>query len=236
VLLALAIITAVSATTLTMITRLGRLAGDGAERLAARRTFALLVGWEVGNLLPGADGLQLAPDTLALRAFRGRGVVCAVGANTLMNYRGLRAPDPAKDSMLVLQGRTAEHAEPYAAGAWSPGSCVAPPGEQTLVVPGPGLGLHDIVLFFERGSYHVANGALRYRRGPGGRQPVTADVFEADSTRLGLSIAAKSWGIADTTGLDLRIATQPVPSTSPIAVWPLRVPIRNTRTPLDSTI
>jgi len=234
VLLALSIITAVSAASLTTVTRLGRIAGDEAERLAARRTFALLVAWEVGSLMPGPDGLQLSADTFALRAFRGRGVVCAVGSTTRLNYRGLRAPDATKDSLLVLEGRTAEHTLPYTGGAWSPGSCVAPAGEQTLEVTTPGLDLHDIVLFFERGSYHIANGALRYRRGPGGRQPVTADVFVPDSTRLGLSIASKTWGIADTAGLDLRIATEPVPPSSAPSVWPLRVPIRNTRVPLDS--
>ncbi len=31
---------------------------------------------------------------------------------------------------------------------------------------------------FERGSYHVSGAALRYRRGRGGRQPLTPEVFD----------------------------------------------------------
>ena len=35
---------------------------------------------------------------------------------------------------------------------------------------------------FERGSYSVSGGALRYRRGLGGRQPLTLNVFDERST------------------------------------------------------
>ncbi len=38
-----------------------------------------------------------------------------------------------------------------------------------------------IVLIFERGSYHLADGAFRYRRGRAGRQPVTEALLAAGS-------------------------------------------------------
>jgi hypothetical protein len=63
---------------------------------------------------------------------------------------------------------------------------------------------------------------------------VTADVFVPDSTRFGLSIAPRSWGAADTAGIELQIATEPVPYSTILSTRRLRVPIRNVRTPLDS--
>jgi hypothetical protein len=41
-----------------------------------------------------------------------------------------------------------------------------------------------VVRVFERGSYHVSGGALRYRRGMGGRQPLTLDVFDDDRSNV----------------------------------------------------
>jgi hypothetical protein len=42
------------------------------------------------------------------------------------------------------------------------------------------------VAVFESGSYHLSTNALRYLRGAGGRQPLTADVLD-DSTRFASS-------------------------------------------------
>ncbi len=49
----------------------------------------------------------------------------------------------------------------------------------TIDPPVPGA---LVARIFERGSYHVSDGALRYRRGLGGRQPLTLDVFDNRST------------------------------------------------------
>ena len=38
-----------------------------------------------------------------------------------------------------------------------------------------------LILVFETGTYHLSRGALRYRRGRGGRQPVTEEVLESGS-------------------------------------------------------
>ena len=51
----------------------------------------------------------------------------------------------------------------------------------TIDPPVPGA---LVARIFERGSYHVSGGALRYRRGMGGRQPLTLDVFDDDRSTV----------------------------------------------------
>ena len=41
-----------------------------------------------------------------------------------------------------------------------------------------------VARIFERGSYHVVGRALRYRRGLGGRQPLTPNVFDDDRSGM----------------------------------------------------
>ena len=131
----------------------------------------------------GVDWVDFAPDSIALRAFRGVGVVCLEGGSSpdlKVAWSGTRAPNPGKDSVLLLT----EH------GAWvradllsarpTSDRCVADPQRELerwriSVTPEETIVLARL---FERGAYHVSGAALRYRRGRGGRQPLIPEVFD----------------------------------------------------------
>lgn len=158
----------------------------GAERvaLAAQRLETIrTVGWVLSEELSGGRlGQDWWPggstDSLSLRAYRGVAwVVESMGESPVrVCYRGIRNPNPEKDSILAL-GED---------GVWFPlalldrargASGCAGGGEGwteswTVEEEGRGWLLGRI---FERGSYHFSQGALRYRRGGGGRQPLTAE-------------------------------------------------------------
>jgi hypothetical protein len=140
---------------------------------------------------PGRDSWVGGGDSISLRVFRGLGVVCrpeAAGSELIVGARGLRVADPAKDSVLALgvDGRwhlaalTNRRPEPDSACAVAPGGRVE---EWAIEPPVPAS---VILRFFERGAYHLSDGALRYRSGRGGRQPLTP--LRVDSaSRLELS-------------------------------------------------
>lgn len=122
-----------------------------------------------------------AADTVGLRAFRGTALVCGAPApgRLSVRYSGWRNPNPAKDSVLVLTytGRWVAVELVGRATGSSGASC----GDSTW--GSPELWTVDpsvegvLGRLFERGSYHLTGAALRYRRGRGGRQPVTPEVF-----------------------------------------------------------
>jgi hypothetical protein len=239
VLLVLTIVAAAALASFVASSRLGRTAAGQSERLGATRTTAALLAIEMRPLVPGHDGLAVAQDSASFRVFRGRGIVCAVTAShASMRYRGWRAPDPAKDSLLVLASALPERAVPIASASAVPlPACMPLPGEQTYnVAPPTGLLAGDVVLVFERGAYHLSGAALRYRRGAGGRQPVTGDAFFDDSTRFGVdALARRRAAPPETVALRLRLAPI-VPNGSPTVPWPdVRIPILNARVPIDST-
>lgn len=149
--------------------------------LSARRVAATVMGRDLRRGVAGRDWPDPAGDSLPLRAFRGWGLSCVSVAGrpgtVVVAYRGERRPNPVKDSVLVLTER-----------GWRPANLVSrararepacPDGLNSDVevwavdppISGP------LLRVFERGSYHVAGGALRYRRGRGGRQPLTPEVF-----------------------------------------------------------
>ena len=167
----------------------------GAGRVAARaealetvRTISWLLREETAGGRPGEDWWVDGSDSLVLRTFRGVGLVLGreEGQEEVrVCYRGVRSPNPQKDSVLLL-GRD---------GLWSihelqtrvRGKAVCPGlgggGEEEWgLSPEPG----DAVLarVFERGSYHLVNGALRYRRGGGGRQPLTPERIHAGTVSV----------------------------------------------------
>ena len=157
-----------------------RLLGGRADRLAAARTARHVLG-EEARAGAGEGAWAVGPDSLSLRAFRGYALVCpgaTDGAELQVWGEGTRAPDPAKDSVLLVlaSGRTVA----LALLERGPGDVPcrlgsAPPERWRLSGPVPG----DAVAarWFERGVYHLSAGALRYRRGLAGRQPLTPEVL-----------------------------------------------------------
>lgn len=174
----------VSGAALAMLTASARLTGAQLQRAAweeARRMAHVVLEDELRYADPVAD-VALGRDTLALRAFRGAGVACRTLADgAIVRYVGLRYPEADKDSVLVLDaGGPMAHdvmaSRPVNVG---PG-CEAGAGEslRELRAEAP-IPAGAIVLVFEAGSYHLAERALRYRRGLSGRQPLTEEVFHA---------------------------------------------------------
>lgn len=126
------------------------------------------------------DIAATGPDSVRLRAFRGGGVACSANGTALgVHYRGHRQPDPAKDSAVLLTAIGEEYravAEVAGVGCGGAGILVvldAPPASDPV-----------FVLVFETGAYHLADGALRYRRGESGRQPLVEAVLDTSPFRL----------------------------------------------------
>jgi prepilin-type N-terminal cleavage/methylation domain-containing protein len=201
-----------------------RVAGHSADRteaLEAMRTAAAVLAADLLPLDAAADLAGMSVDTAALRVFRGIGIVCGFsGGDALARYRGFRQPEPVKDSVLLVTS-VVERADSLQLAVVAPGACAALPGEEVfrIRVARP-VTVRDVLLFFETGSYHL-DGALRYRRGAGGRQPMSAEVLDARTRFIAHGV--------DAIGVEL------VPSVSsgslrglPLAppAW-VRVPLRN---------
>lgn len=183
------------------LTTLHRL--DRFEQRASRRQDALLSTLIArtalrGELARGEAGRDwtVGGDSVALRAFRGTAVVCAVSASGLelvVAYRGDRQPDPAKDSVEVTGADGSITAVRLSSNGPSSAPCpLASAGEVVQAwtvesaVPSGAL----LVRVFESGSYHLAGSALRYRIGAGGRQPLTPEVWRDAATGLTRSDSA----------------------------------------------
>jgi hypothetical protein len=135
------------------------------------------------ELRPGVPGrdwrVQGEGEWVELRAFRGIGRVCASDGDLSawsIAYQGRREAEPGRDSVLVL-GADGGWRTFALEGAQDGGACEARAGETSQrwaweqgSAPAPVL-----VRLFENGEYHLAEGALRYRRGGGGRQPLTPE-------------------------------------------------------------
>jgi hypothetical protein len=138
----------------------------------AVRTVSVVLGTELRHLTRD-DVAAAASDSIRTRAFRGGGPLCAAsGEQVLVSYSGVRQPDPARDSVLLLGPDTATVHGLRSATRSS--SCTAGIDIQLDLPPPAGSGY---ALFFETGAYSVTDGALRYRRGLGGRQPLTESVL-----------------------------------------------------------
>lgn len=153
-----------------------------AEALSAVRVARELLGAEGRDGDPVRDGWAVSADSLSLRGFRGTGYVCGPGPTPLdvvVEAEGVRLPQPAKDSVLLLDGSGRWRA--LALEAVSPAVPCLPDGGVDaelwrLSAPVPADAL--LARYFERGSYHVTGRALRYRRGLSGRQPLTPGVLK----------------------------------------------------------
>ena len=154
--------------------------GERADRLAAARTARYLLGAEA-RAAAGEGAWSVGEDSLALRSFRGYALAC--GAPTAerelqVSAVGVRAPDPDKDSVLLLRASGGSVALALLERSASSGPCPAVVGPvQRWALSGPVPGDVVVARWFERGSYHLTAKALRYRRGLGGRQPLTPEVL-----------------------------------------------------------
>ncbi len=163
-----------------------RLSARAAGIQATRATRGVL-RTELSGGSPGTDWELHAPDSVRLRAFRGVATLCeSLDDSTLVVRRNSsRQVDPAKDSVLVLDVEGRWHPVDLVAARPEPPCGAAPvlfQGRVSSVVerwrvrpsaPGPVL-----LRVFEAGSYHLTGGTLRYRRGSGGRQPLTAPALQ----------------------------------------------------------
>lgn len=175
------------------LTTLRRL--DRFQEGAGRRQDALVASRIAGTVLRGelarSDGTwRVSDDSLALRAFRGTGVVCAVGPGAdglVVAYRGDRYGDPTKDSVEVVAGEGSVSVLALRSVASSTVVCPrALDGEEIRAWRLDGTVPADAVLarIFEAGSYHLTGSALRYRIGAGGRQPLTPEVWRDAASGL----------------------------------------------------
>lgn len=158
--------------------RLARTTAEQAQTAEAVRTVTAVLSGEARRMTP-VDIAGASTDSFALRAFRGAGIPCGTGAGSVfVRYSGDRQPDPAKDSVLVV-GVAPEYGVMLFDAQPAPGMCGALPGETVMELETSGtIPQESVVLVFESGSYHLTTGALRYRIGAGGRQPLTVQALE----------------------------------------------------------
>lgn len=147
------------------------------ERNDAARSALLTMHAELRQLAPLSDVRAIARDSITVRVFRGMGIVCGTrGQHVFMRYRGLRSPDPAKDSLLQL---VVENAVKVDAVFAQNDACVHASDESVLgMVTAAQPITGSMWLIFESGSYHLSTHALRYRRGAESRQPITNEVID----------------------------------------------------------
>src|SRR5687768_2114617 len=159
-------------------TQLLRNVSDRVADAEALRTASGIVTAEVRSVA-AADLHAVAADSLALRVHRGMAVVAGVASSGItLNYEGIRDPDPAKDSLLIV-------------GSERAGSFTLLSGDPLRIQPDIPVASHDILLFFETGAYHLATHALRYRRGVEGKQPVTDELIDHRASRFGVESQAR---------------------------------------------
>jgi len=168
--------------------RLARAQADGVTAAEALRLSAFVLSGELRLLQPDEDIARFAPESAAVRVLRGFALVCgAASAGILVRYRSVRAADPAKDSILVLRADSAARPLPLAGAAPAHVGCAAGPGERVELwslgaASPPPVG--SAALLFESGTYALTGGALRYRRGEGGRQPLTVEWLDDAASGL----------------------------------------------------
>jgi hypothetical protein len=174
--------------------------------LEAERTVWWVLSTETAAGRAGRDWAIAAPDVLELRAFRGRALICPGPVDpegwVAVRYRGWRLPEPAKDSVLTLDVAGLWRARRLASRSTIEGSCRPEPGERSERWRLDPPSVHRLVLarLFERGSYHLEDASFRYRRGAGGRQPLTTAVLDESVSGLsagpGTAVEVRFRGVA----------------------------------------
>ncbi len=150
-----------------------------AEGLEVIRTVWVVLDEELRPGIAGRDWDVDGDGVLLLRAFRGVGRICGEVEGLdrwAVAYRGRRLPDPGRDSVLVL-GDDGGWRSFELTGVDDGGECGQDPSHRSLVVrwSQPSAPPPVLIRVFESGEYHLADGAFRYRRGEGGRQPLTPE-------------------------------------------------------------
>ena len=154
------------------------------EVLAAVRLAGSLLRLETSTGTRGRDW-AISGEALSLRAFRGTGLVCGTlsGADTVVaSYKGYRRPDPSKDSVLLVYPDGSRGVAVLRGWAAAPDTlCAGGPLVGRVVLRlGSAVPTGAVIArVFERGSYTFSRRALRYRRGAGGRQPLTPELWES---------------------------------------------------------
>jgi hypothetical protein len=146
------------------------------ERNDGTRAAALILQTELDMIEPGADLRAIARDSISARIFRGVGVVCGVRDSIVyMRFRGMRMPEPGRDSAMQLAVENAVAVKLVAEQS----VCRGQPGERLLAMSlSQTARLGSTWMFFENGTYQLHSNALRYRRDKENRQPVTAEIVD----------------------------------------------------------
>lgn len=159
----------------------------GSDAAEAGRIITGVLRRELWAGVAGADWTAPDGDSLSVRSFRGTGLPCGPASppgDVPVVRRGGLVPVPGRDSVAALlpTGRWSVH------GLADRGSaeevCSEEGAERWTLKPAPAAP-PVLLRLFRRGSYHLAGGTLRYRRGLGGRQPLAPEVL--DDRRSGLT-------------------------------------------------
>lgn len=142
------------------------------DRAQAVRTVWVVLGEELAAGMPEVDWRLEGPHAVVLRAWRGLGRIEQPGVEPgrwVVDWTGHRAPRPGGDSLLVLSDE----------GRWDVVALdgVGGTGDQLWEWRSVGTGDPVLVRYFEPGRYSLEDRAFRYRRGTGGRQPLTPELF-----------------------------------------------------------
>jgi prepilin-type N-terminal cleavage/methylation domain-containing protein len=185
--------------------RLARLLAQRIVEADAVRTATTVLGGELRRA-SARDIAAVGFDSIALRAFRGIAVACGGASNgVLVHFRGDRMAEPTKDSAIWIgaSGRPTSIAIDGVQPASSTSCVGVEAGAVQLWRTSPQVGGRGVLLLFERGTYHLSGGALRYRLGAAGRQPLTADLFTHPAShfeRAGTDAIAFLLAVSGTTG------------------------------------
>lgn len=181
-----------------------RIAASSA-RSDALRTVRGVVSGELRWGVPGRDHRIVEREVLALRAYRGRALPCGPGGEgeLRVRYAGQRLPNPEKDSVLVLEapGRWTSAALRERRRSGDESGCPDGRGAVEAWVLDPPTREPRLLRLYESGEYHLTGSAFRYRRGRGGRQPLTPEVL--DDARSG-------WEAGPEGSVRIRLTTAPL--------------------------
>lgn len=179
----------------------GDLAGQAAAqrarvtRLQSSRIARSVLRAEVAEAGSLGGFAVLPPDSVKVRSFRGVAYVCPDSPDSVVDVRwsGRRAPDPGKDSVIAL----------LADGQWARSNLVRVMRSRTGACGGgasvstwtlrPSLRSPVLLRLFEPGSYHLSDGALRYRSGASGRQPLTESALGTARFSLRGDVVRGEW-------------------------------------------